>query len=114
MINNYLKYLQEEEQHVNEFVVLPIVLISTKIYKKIIQHKKIAQYCIKTDGVERRKCFLKFRIKALEKTIQEISKFKKTCKKWSKNVPKCIAKVEKEIIELNKRIKKLQIKLKEL
>lgn len=115
MINKYLAYLQEEkEENLNEFIVLPIILLIAKAVKANAEHRKIAKHCIGYLGVERKKCFLKYKIQALEKTISESSNFKATCKKYAKNVPKCIKKVDREMQKLSNEIKTLKTKLAKL
>lgn len=114
MINNYLNNLQKDEENLNEFIVLPIILIISKSIKLYVQHKKIARYCVGTMGVERKKCFLKYKIAALEKVLSESSGFKETCKTYSKNIPKCIKKVDEEMERITKEIKILKSKLAKL
>lgn len=114
MINRYLNYLQEDEENLNEFIMVPVVLLISKAIKLYTQHKRIAQYCIGSMGIERKKCFLKYKIEALEKVLSETNEFKETCKKYSKNVPKCIKKVDKEMIRITNEIKTLKTKLAKL
>jgi len=111
MINDYLKYIQEDDKQLNEFILLPMILLSAKIYKKYAEHKKIARYCLGKMGDKRKKCFIIYKINAIKKTIIEVKKFKPTCKKWSTNIPKCISNIDKEVIKLQKEIRKLKIKL---
>jgi len=114
MINRYLNYLQEDKENLNEFILLPIILLIAKTIKIYTQHKRIAQYCIGTMGVERKKCFLKYKIQALEKIVLESPNFKETCEKYSKNIPKCIKKVDAEIERIIKEIIRLKAKLAKL
>jgi len=114
MINRYLDYLQENTEELNEFVVLPVIILASKIYKKYMEHKKIAKHCLGKLGVDRKKCFIKYKINALRKTIIEVKKFKTTCQKWSTNIPKCISKINKEVVKLTKEINKLKTKLSRL
>ena len=114
MINKYLKYLQEEDQQLNEFVVLPILLLVGKLYKKYVSYQKIALNCTTLSGVERKKCLIKYKIIGLEKTKNETLKFINTCKRWSTNVPKCINNVNKQVKKLDKEIGKQKRKLAKL
>jgi hypothetical protein len=114
MVNSYLNYLQEDNKQLNEFVVLPLIVLSTKLYKKYGDYKKISKYCSKKDKSYRKECILKYKIRALNKTIIEIKKFKIVCKKWSENIPKCISNVDKQVLSLKKDIHKLKIKLTKL
>ena len=114
MVNDYLKYIQEDNQQLNEFVVLPMLVLATKIYKKYYNYKKISKYCSKKEKSLRKKCFIKYKIRALIKTSNEIKQFKVVCKKWSKDVPKCISKVNKQVASVTKDINKLKTKLSKL
>ena len=114
MVNIYLKFLQEDDKHLNEFIVLPVVILAAKLYKKYTEHKKIAIHCLGKTNIEKKKCFLIYKINAIEKTIIEVNKFKTTCKKWSTDIPKCITKVNKEVTKLTNEIKKLKTKLTRL
>jgi len=111
MINNYLNFLNNEDQQLNEFIVLPMVMLSTKLYKKYHNFKIISKQCDGKQGIEKKKCFILYKINAFKKIYAETNKFKTTCKKWSKNVPKCISKVDKELEKTSKKINKLKIKL---
>jgi hypothetical protein len=111
MINNYLSYLHEDKQDINEFVVLPIIMLSMHIYKKHTEHKRIDQYCVSASaGPERKKCFLKFKIEAIRKTIIEINKLKPKCE-MSTNLKKCVSRIDKEIVRLTKEMSNLKTKL---
>jgi hypothetical protein len=114
MVDDYLKYIQEDNHQLNEFVILPMIIISTKLYKKYLNHKEISKYCSKVKKTERKKCFIQYKIKALIKTNNEIMKFKVVCKKWSENVPKCLERVDKQSRQIMKDISKLKLKLEKL
>jgi hypothetical protein len=114
MLNDYLKYVQEDDQQLNEFVMLPVIILATKIWKKYYNHKQMSEYCKRTEGVARKKCFINYKIRALTKTYKEIKQFKTVCKKWSKNVPKCLNKVDKQLTKLTKDINKQKQKLAKL
>jgi hypothetical protein len=114
MINKYLSYLQEDKEDLNEFVVLPVLLLSMQIYKKYTEHKKIVRYCMSetsTDG--RKKCVIKYKINALNRTIIEINKLKSKCE-LSTNIKKCVNKIDKEIERLTREMSKLKTKLAKL
>jgi hypothetical protein len=114
MINAYLNYIQEEIEELNEFVVLPLIVLINYSYKKYIAHKKLAKYCVGTIGVSRKKCFLIHKIKSLEKVKNEIDSLKSKCNQISKNEPKCIKKINREIEKINRQINILKTKLSKL
>lgn len=113
MINKYLYALQEDES-LNEFIVLPVAVLVAKLYKKYAQYKTIARHCTGKFGIERKRCFLLYKIAGLEKTKKEVLAFKATCEKWSTNKEKCLRNVEKQVAKLDKEIVALKQKLKSL
>ncbi len=114
MIDKYLEHLHEDDEHLNEFVILPIIIIAHKIYKKHLEHKKIAMNCIGVLGVDRKKCFIKYKIDALTKAITELKSFTGSCKKNPKTASKCIAKINKELSKMKREIQTLKTKLAKL
>ena len=113
MINNYLKYIQEDSQQLNEFVI-PTIILMRKLYKKYINYKQMAKYCSTVKKPVRKKCYIQYQIKQLIKVQNEIKKFKPICKKWSKNVPKCLNKADKQFEQITRKINKLKNKLNQL
>jgi len=114
MINDYLKYVQGDNQQLNEFVVLPMLVLTAKIYKKYFNYKKISKYCSNQEKESKKICFIKYKIRALVKTSNEVKQFKNVCKKWSADVPKCINKVDKQLLKISKDINKMKTKLTKL
>lgn len=115
MIDNYLKYLQEgNSKNLNEFIVLPIILLINKIYKEYTNYKKLAAKCTKKTGKSKKECIIKHKILVLKKAKTKVISFKTTCKKWSTNIPKCLNRVQKEVEKIEKEINKLEIKLRKL
>ena len=113
MINEYLNYLHEDKEQLNEVIMLALFFILSKIYKKYVEHKKIAIHCVGTEGTPRKKCLLVNKMIALKKTITEIKKLKSSCK-LSGNPSKCHKTIDKKVEELTKEIVTIKNKLANL
>lgn len=110
MINNYISHLQEKEESLNEFIVLPLLMVLIrKLYKKHLEHKKILENCLGLSGKEKKKCFIVHKLLALKKIKNTIRSLKGRCS--SEDEKKCVKKINREITKIDKEIASLKTKL---
>ena len=109
-VDEYLKHLSDD--NLNEFVVLPAVLMIYKLYMRYFS--SYAKNCIGKKGKERSACIYEQKIKAIDKTIDELERYKETCKKYSTNPDKCIKQVNDMISKYKKKKKKAQQQIDKL
>lgn len=110
LLEEYLHYIQEERESVNE-ILIPIVVLAYKIYQRF--WSKAAIHCRGKKRKEKTICMLEYKLKVLYKTKAEVAKFSKACRQWSTSVDKCLENVRKQLQRLDEEIKEVKEKLQE-
>ncbi len=108
LLESYLKYLQEEEETLQEFIIIPVIALLVRAYLK--HFSKAAKSCIGHNTYSKSICILEYRIKATRKIQSDLKKLQSKCVQ-TKNPEKCIINIAKKIARYKLKEQKLRNQL---
>lgn len=100
-----------EEIQLNEFIVMPTVIVVMALYKKYLS--KAAQSCANYQSKDKKKCILQYQIKARQMQLSELKKIIGKCSE-DKQPEKCKESVKKKSQKIFEHLQKLIEQYKKL
>ena len=94
LLDSYLQYIQKNKEPLQEFIVLPMIIVLVKVYTRHLS--KAAKSCIGHTRHSKTICILEYKLRATQNIQTDLKKLMSKCSQ-SKKPDKCIIQVSKKI-----------------